>query len=424
MSFTSDDIIRLATKVAKKWTKQHKAEERGHRSRSDRAYVYSDRVYFTDVMDQILPAAYDHASGNGRYSVAKRQLYYACRENFRQETGRQMTYHYFSQTLLVQYVNRHPEAEEWKLTADPRGTLIIPNAGHKVEIPVGTIQIDQHLREAGRPRGPFDDLEDCGIDIEWPSLAAGQRYRAVVYIEKEGFGPLLKEARIAKRFDVAILSCKGQSVVAARRYVDEVCAAGGGVPLGVIHDLDKHGFEISERLTTVSDWAEEKDRVKYHFENEIDVTDLGLRLADAHKYGLMDRAERCRFRGYFRADSIATKEEQAFLRSGKRIELNAFTSPEFIRWIEEVLTKWLGKERFIPDDDILTDAYQRARAVARINKAIEEVRDEAVEEARGASLPATLRKKVKRQMKQTPADAWDKALYEIARKELEDKDHP
>jgi hypothetical protein len=423
MSFTADDIVSLATKVTKEWTKQIKAEERGRRSRSDRAYVYSDRVHFTEVMDQILPPAYKHASGNGRYTVAKRQLYYACREEFRRKTGRPLKYPYFSQTLLVQYVNRHPEAQGWKLTADPRGTLIIPNAGHAVEIPVGTIQIDQHLRKAGRRRGPFDDLEDCGIDIEWPSLAAGQRYRAVVYIEKEGFGPLLKEARIAERFDVALISCKGQSVVAARRYVDQVCAAGGGVPLGVIRDLDKHGFEICQRLTTVSDWAEENDRVKYRFKNEIDVTDLGLRLADARKYGLIDRAERWRFRGSIAPDSTATPAEREFLASGRRIELNAFTSPEFIAWLEEVLTKWLGKERFIPKDDILADAHRRALAVARINKAIEEARDGAIEEAEGATLPATLRKKVKRRMKQRPEEAWDKALYEIIREELENEDH-
>ena len=56
----------------------------------------------------------------------------------------------------------------------------------------------------------------ASLSASWPSLPAGQRYQAVLYIEKEGFEPLLEEAKIAERFDVAILSCKGQSVVAAR----------------------------------------------------------------------------------------------------------------------------------------------------------------------------------------------------------------
>src|SRR5262245_26177275 len=71
----ADEILGITEKVTKEWTKQRKAEERGRRSRSSREYVYSERVYFTEVAAQILPPAYAHASGGGKYSVAKRQLY-------------------------------------------------------------------------------------------------------------------------------------------------------------------------------------------------------------------------------------------------------------------------------------------------------------------------------------------------------------
>lgn len=336
MTINAADILAVTKKVTKEWERQRKAEERGRRSRSSRMYVYSDRVDFTDVADGILPGAYTHASGDGQYTVSKRQMYYACREAFREQTGRQLEYPYFAGTLLVQYLNRHPETEAWKVTADPRGTLTIPNASHEVRVPCGTIQIENHLREQeyGNDPDPFDI--DAEIDTEWPSLAAGQRYQAVLYIEKEGFEPILKEAEIAERFDLAILSCKGQSVVAARRLVDEVCRLDGGVPLFVVHDLDKSGFEISQRLTTVSDWAEDNDRVAYRFKNAINVTDLGLRLADVQHYRLAD--ERCKFEGHFAGDSIATAEEQAFLQSGRRVELNAFASPQFIEWLDAKLT--------------------------------------------------------------------------------------
>src|SRR5262249_11591039 len=246
----------------------------------------------------------------GHYSVSKRQLFYACREAFREETGRPLEYGYFAGTLLVQYLNRHPGLG-WKLTADPRGTLTIPNAGHEVEIPVGTIDIDAPLRRAGRRCDPYGDAKNAKLHVEWPSLAAGHRYQAVLYIEKEGFGPLLEEARIGERFDLAIMSCKGQSVVAARRFVDEGCAVGGGVPLLVAHDVDKAGLEISQRLTSVSDWAEDNDRVTYRFKNAINVIDLGLRLRDVEEYRL--GGEGCEFKGHFAADSIATGEEREFL---------------------------------------------------------------------------------------------------------------
>jgi hypothetical protein len=429
MGELSDAILKVTKDVTKEWTKQRKAEERGSRNRYSRAYVYSDRVNFSDLCHRILPGAYAHASGDGKYSVSKRQLYYACRETFKDRTGRQLEYGYFANALLVQYLNRHPETTAWKITADPRGTLTIPNSAYEVRVPVGTIQIDNHLREAGESCGSFDDLQDAGMHIQWPSLAAGQRYQAVMYIEKEGFEPLLQEAEIAKRFDLAVISCKGQSVVAARRFADEVCALGRGVPLLVVHDFDKYGFEISQRLTTVSDWAEMSDRVTYEFKNSIDVHDLGLRIEDIKELGLEDHAEECGFSGRFASDSIATEEERQFLRSGRRVELNAMTSPQFVQWLETKLAAHLPG-RLIPSDDVLANAYRRALAVARTNRVIEKVAEGAAERAQSAKIPKSLRRRLQKRLKECPAEAWDEALYQLAQARLDrridrrEKDRP
>ncbi len=414
MTINASDILSVTKSVTKEWEKQRKAEERGRRSRYSREYVYSDRVNFTDVADDILPGAYEHASGRGKYTVSKRQLFYACREKFRQQTGRALEYGYFAGTLLVQYMNRHPETNSWKVTADPRGTLMVPNAGHEVRVPCGTLHIDGHLRTAGRAVELFDF--DAELPTQWPSLEAGQRYQGVLYIEKEGFEPVLKEAHIAARFDLATLSCKGQSVVAARRFVDHVCRVDGGVPLFVVHDFDKSGFEISQRLTTVSDWAEENDRVTYRFQNEINVTDLGLRLEDVKKYGLED--EPFAFNGYFADDSICTDEEKEFLLSNRRVELNAFSSPQFIEWIEAKLTEQGLDKRLIPDDQVLENAYRRATALAKINTAIEDASKSAEEAATGAEIPDDLRDQLREAMEEEP-QAWDRALYQIAKDDLE-----
>ncbi|MBW3599072.1 MAG: hypothetical protein KY475_17605 [Planctomycetes bacterium] len=403
MSINADDILSVTKGVTKKWTAQRKAEERG-RSRATREYVYSDRVNFTDVVNQILPPAYEHASGEGKYTVSKRQLYYACRQHFKDQTGRELEYPYFANTLLVQYLNRH--AVNWKITADPRGNLEIPNASHKVRIPCGTIEIEHHLRRAG----DVESLDDFSATVptEYPSLAAGVRYQAVLYIEKEGFGPLIKEANLAERFDLAILSCKGQSVTAARRFVDEVCARGSGVPLFVVHDFDKSGFEIAQCLTTVSDWAIDNDRVAYDFRNDIDVTDLGLRLADVEEYGL--QSERCKRPS--RCPDACTKAEREFLQNGRRVELNAFTAPQFVAWLEDKLRKHLPN-RLLPPEDVLEEAYRRSLVVAEINAAIEDATESAIANAQDAAVPKTLRRQVKELMKESP-QAWDKALYRLA----------
>src|SRR6476646_1835663 len=132
MTISASDILGVTKSVTKTWTRQRKAEERGQRSKESRG-LHAGRVNFTDVADEILPGAYAHASGGGKYTVAKRQLYYACREKFKELTGRELTAGYFSNTLLVQYLNRHSEeTASWKITADPRGTLKIPNSAYDV----------------------------------------------------------------------------------------------------------------------------------------------------------------------------------------------------------------------------------------------------------------------------------------------------
>jgi hypothetical protein len=412
MTVSAADFGAAIKSVTKEWTRQRRAEERHLRSRDSREYVYSDRVNFTEVAQDILHAGYAHASGHGRYTVDRRQFYYAVRDQFLEATGREITYSYFAKDLLVRYMNRHPdETAGWKITASPRGTLTIPNTGYDTRIPCGTVAVEEHLGEAAARVKTFAGLDL--FPVEWPSLAEGQRYQAVLYIEKEGFDPQLREARLAERFDLAIVSCKGQSVVAARMFADHVCRAGGGVPLLAAHDLDKYGFEIAQRLTTISDHMLENDLVKYEFKNAIDVVDLGLRLGDVEAYGL--KSEKCRFKGHFPPDSIATPEEQEFLRSGRRVELNAFTAPQFIEWLESKLSEHLPG-RLIPDDDVLGRAYRRAVALAEVNHAVRKVRRDAIVRARGAEVPASLRRRLTEALKDSP-EAWDRVLYDLVASE-------
>src|SRR5262245_63939342 len=107
MTINAADILGITKSITKEWTKQRRAEERGRRSRASRAHIYSGRVDFTKVAGEILHRGYLHASGDGRYTVDKRQFYYSCRDEFLEKTGREIKADYFSQTLLVKYMNQH-----------------------------------------------------------------------------------------------------------------------------------------------------------------------------------------------------------------------------------------------------------------------------------------------------------------------------
>jgi len=410
MAIKASTIEKLTRAVTKKHTRQIKAEERNARARWSREYVYSDRVYFTDVARQILPSAYRDASGSGQYPASKRQVYYAAREEFLKATGREITQQRCD-TLLLQYMNTHrEETSSWRVTADPRGTLLIPNTFSETRIPCGTLDIDRHLDTMNEDE-PLDKL--ASVPRQWPTLAAGQRFRAVLYIEKEGFEPLLRQTRIAERFEIAVLSCKGQSVVAARKYVDQVCRVNGGVPLFIVHDCDYPGFLIASRLTTVSWQAEEQDRVAYRFQNEIDVTDFGLRLADARKYGLAEERVKNKPK-QIAHDAGCTDEEAELFLAGRRIELNAFTAPQFVEWLEGKL-RAAGlddRERMIPPDDVLERAYRRCIVTARVNKAVRDMHAGAVEEATAAKVPKRLRDELRAAM-QGVDEPWDIMLHRL-----------
>src|SRR6185369_10181042 len=102
---------------------------------------------------------------------------------------------------------------------------------------------------------------------------------------------------------------------------------------------------------------------------------------------------------------------------GRRVELNEMTSPQFLEWLEGKLRLHLP-DRLIPADEVLAEAYRRALVVARMNKAIEDVRDEAEETAKATAIPKAMRKQLKKAMEDS-TQAWDGALYEMAVREVE-----
>ena len=151
MTIDANEILSVTKSVTKEWTKQQSRRPRPAFGTQPRLRLLRPGEPHRSGKP-ILPGAYAHASGNGRYSVSKRQLYYASRDKFRELTGREIEAQYFSQTLLVQYQNRQPEeTAHWKITADPPGTLTIPNASHQVRARVAPFKSSSASRRQAAP---------------------------------------------------------------------------------------------------------------------------------------------------------------------------------------------------------------------------------------------------------------------------------
>lgn len=234
------------------------------------------------------------------------------------------------------------------------------------------------------------------------------RYGALLFCEKEGFNGLFKAARLAERFDLAIMSTKGVSVTAARRLVDEICAR-YHLPLFVLHDFDKSGFTILRTLQC--------DTRRYAFANQIEVIDLGLRLVDVKKWGLEREAVQYResaesVREGPRRDG-ATVGEIKFLAT-HRVELDAFASDDLVRWITEKLEQY-GVQKVIPPDEVLAEAYRRRFQSGYLGQHFGELLERSREHIKGVEIPPDLREHVARRLQQNPSLAWNDAVAEIAR---------
>jgi hypothetical protein len=59
--------------------------------------------------------------------------------------------------------------------------------------------------------------------------------------------PLFRRVKLADRYDIAIMSSKGMSVVAARQLAEGICSS-RRIPLLVLHDFDRAGIIIEDTL--------------------------------------------------------------------------------------------------------------------------------------------------------------------------------
>lgn len=342
-------IIDAVQHVTKDWCRQRKAEERHAASaaRREEALIRCRRVTFREAAWEVMETAYMNASTNGQWPAYARQVMYAARGRIQKLTGKTVNDQYFCQTLLPDYLTEHTEETAgWDVVFDARGHFTEPHT--RLIVPLGTIDVRQYLADVANHE--VSELQVKLTGGTFPTCGPHHRFSAVLFIEKEGFMPLFQKAKLAERFDIAIMSTKGMSVTASRLLVDKLCAE-YSIPLLVVRDFDKSGFSIAGTL--------QRPTRRYSFANTIKVIDLGLRLADVEQWGL--ESEDVLYgksdpRPNLRANG-ATDKEIDFLCSagdqwrgyrGRRVELNAFTSGDLIKWSEYKLEA-NGIAKVIPD---------------------------------------------------------------------------
>ncbi len=408
-----DAIRQGVTAVTKDWTTVQKKTQRDA-ARGARALerYYRGRMKeesIKTIASRVMATAYQQASGAGKFPATARQVMYAARPLILAQTEKSLGKDfdvYFTQQLLPGFQRANPEATAtWDVIYDARGHLYEPHT--ETVLPLGTLDVRRYLSTARAPAtvaGPVVDPHP----LDYPTKGPRHRYTTVLFIEKEGFLPLLQQAQVGERFDLALMSTKGMASTAARTLMEALSLA-CRVRFLVLHDFDKAGFSICATLTRATD--------RYQFKHRPDVVDLGLRLADVEAERLA--AEPCTYHEFHPSTNLrqngATAEEIAFLLAdnGQRVELNAFTSDHFVRWLEAKLTA-AGVVKFIPDDETLAAAYQRAIYVHAMNAELETFHEAAQAEASATVPPVGLRRSVTRQLDADPTQAWDAAVAQIA----------
>ena len=397
----ANDILDAVETATSKWTRQKKSEERqpgNIRYRASRM-TREPRTTQKEAAWEVMEQAYMAASGNGTLPASARQIYYQARPKIMAMTeDKELAYGYFSQTLLPDYIDEH--GVDWNVVYDARGHFTEPHTNRRIGC--GTIEVGNYLHALKEPDIVPAEFADASVDIVGPS----GNLAAVLFCEKEGFNPLFRAVNLANRYDLMIVSTKGVSVTAARQLIDNICGD-HDLPLFVLHDFDVAGFLILGTL--------QRDTRRYQFSSDVEVIDLGLRLADIagleREPAAATRVNAGILRGQLAENGAADSEIDILLH--ERVELNAMTSDALIEMIECKLQDY-GLEKVVPEDDLLAKTYRAFHHSQELRKKFEQIKD-ALKDAE-AEVPRNLNEQVRAILDEHGDLRWDDAVQIVLNK--------
>jgi hypothetical protein len=380
----------------------YKEEERrkkdaARQERADRQRIYQGLSEIANrqwslkrAVFHVMRNAVDQACGSLGL-VSAHTLYYHVRPLIQEFTSRELASDYFEQNLLPAY--RREVGPLPEVYYEPRGTLHEPH-GEK-SIPLGTREVDNYTFPA------------------W-------LYDKILFVEKKGLWPVLKASKLAERYDLAIVAGEGYATEACR-VLFASAEKGKDYQLFVVHDADPHGYNIARTL------QEETARMPEH---RVKVFDLGLKLGTALELGLPTE-EFTRRKALPQGLVLDAVEREHFggRRTGtkswvcRRVELNAFSGPDFITYIEEGLRACGVRGKVIPPDDILgsrLDLYLRIQ----VGNAVEEEWQERISKEKNRRAREFLEKigdqsaglceRVAESLKNDPEQNWERVIQDMA----------
>jgi hypothetical protein len=293
-----------------------------YRAAKGRRHGRNKKQVILDSLDE----AIRKISGRGRHRYSLRQLFYAIRPLLIREFGEEPKYGTFSK-VIKEYEDSIGE-DLPGIYRDSRGVLYHPHTGE--EIPLETLAVEQYQRPA------------------WT-------FTKILYSEKEGFFPILKDVRWPERYDCALLTSKGY----ATRAVCDVLKLMGEIhePITIfcIHDADGPGTMIYQAMQEAVNARPGASNIR--------IINLGLEPKEALAMGL--EAEKVKRKvdkhGRKKAVPVASyvpPRWRTWLQSS-RVELNAMTTPEFLAWLDGKLAPYhTGK--LVPPAAVLEERLRKS----------------------------------------------------------------
>lgn len=334
------------------------------------------RVTQKDAILGKLDEAIEKASGAGQYRFSVRQLYYAIRPHAIEAMGVEPKYSWFT-SVITEYEAEHGDIPG--MYRDPRGVICHPHTGE--EIPLGTLNVESYRRP-------------------------GWTFNKILYCEKEGFFPILRDAKWPERHDCALMTSKGFSSRAARDVIDLLGKTDENLWFFALHDADAYGTMIYQAL---------QEETGARPARNVHIINLGLEPAEGEAMGLQVEAVT---RDNDKAAPVARYVEEPWREwlQTKRIELNAMTTPQFLAWLDEKFAPYAGK--IVPPAEVLTTQL-RADVRHHLEREITArvIREAGVDRQVGAALAeresliavelGALQGHVESELEAEPARLWD-----------------
>ena len=203
------------------------------------------------------------------------------RHEIQDATDKRVDDRYFTQGLLPDICNEHPE-----LTAS---WDVVYNVGATFRSHTRDGNGFRNVRRAGVPERHFLFQAIGTVRYDYPTFSWGKmrtvgpqyRYGNVLICEKEGFDSLWESIQLQERSDLNTMSCKDVSSTSGRHLLDGLTSTANSSGVFIwafgLCEFDVTAFKIRHSLTA--------SNRRYQVSSQVTVSDLGLRVANVEAMG-------------------------------------------------------------------------------------------------------------------------------------------